>query len=72
MMVKADPSGCLESVRPRPECEGRPRAKSTVSTTESMRYSVAEFRESDANAKKVMLTDDGARELLVDKLEEIG
>jgi hypothetical protein len=37
--VKADPSECLEVVRPRPECEGRPNAKSTVSTTESIRYS---------------------------------
>ncbi len=41
MVVKAEPSERLERARPRAECEGRPKAKSTVSTTESMRYSGA-------------------------------
>jgi len=39
MRVKAVPSECLDRERPRPECDGRLRTKSTVSMTESIRCS---------------------------------
>ena len=75
MPVNGVPSECLERDRPRPECEGRPSAKSTVSTTESMRCSVKirkriRHRSKVTDRREILRTDYGARELLVDELEE--
>lgn len=53
MTLKADPSECLERDRPRPECDGRLRAKSTVSMTESIRCSaIIGFRDCEATQKE--------------------